>query len=65
MILLSRRGSRRELDCVEVKLKGQPLIRCGKVKCLGVWNDDCLTWRDHIADVRRKCFVALSMGYNG
>ena len=22
-----------------------------KLKCLGVWIDDCLTWRDHIADV--------------
>ena len=60
MLLLSRRGRRRELDSVKVMLPGQPLTRCGKVKCLGVWIDDCLTWRDHIADVRRKCFGALS-----
>ena len=59
MLLLSRRGRRRELDSVKVMLQGQPLTRCGKVKCLGVWIDNCLTWRDHIADVRRKCFGAL------
>ena len=59
MWLLSRRGRRRELDSVKVMLQGQALTRCGKVKCLGVWIDDCLTWRDHIADVR-KCFGALS-----
>ena len=59
MLLLSRRGRRRELDSVKVMLQGQPLTRCGKVKCLVVWIDDCLTWRDHIADVRRKCFRTL------
>ena len=59
MRLLSRRGRRRELDSVKVMLQGQALTRCGKVKCLGVWIDDCLTWSDHIADVR-KCFGALS-----
>ena len=53
MFLLSKRSRRRELVSVKVKLKGQPLTRCGKVKCLGVWNEDCLTWMDHIADVRR------------
>ena len=45
---------------MKVMLQEQPLTRCVKVKCLGVWIDDCLTWRDHIADVRRKCFGALS-----
>ena len=28
MLLLSRRGRRRELDSVEVNLQGQPLTRC-------------------------------------
>ena len=61
MLLFSRRGRRRELDSAEVKSKGQPLTRRGKVKCLGVWIDDCLTWRDHNADVS---VLGLSLRYD-
>ena len=30
------------------------------MKYLGVWDDDKLTWRDHIASVKQKCFGALA-----
>ena len=27
---------------------------------MGVWDDDKLTWRDHIASVKQKCSGALA-----
>ena len=35
-------------------------MRSRKVKYLGVWVDDKLTWSEHIAVVRRKCFGGLA-----
>ena len=60
MLLLGRKRRVQELERMEVKLDGQTLTRDSKVKCLGVWVADELTWRDHVASVRRKCFGALS-----
>ena len=57
---LSRKRRAKELDDVVVKLKGQQEARSEKEKCLGVWIDDCLKWRDHIDAVRRKCFAGLA-----
>ena len=53
MILLGRRRRARELEDVEVELDGQKLPRSRKVRCLGVWLDDELTWKDHVSAVRR------------
>ena len=30
------------------------------VRCLGVWIDDGLTWREQIEAVRKKCFMGLA-----
>ena len=60
MLLLSRRRRAHELEQVDVRIQGQTVTRSAKVKYLGVWVDDGLTWRDHIEAVRRKCFAGLS-----
>ena len=60
MLLLGRKKRAKELDNVNVELKGQKVERCGKVKYLGVWIDEDLSWRDHIEAVRRKCYGGLA-----
>lgn len=60
MLLLGRKKRAKELDDVNVELKGQKVARCEKVKYLGVWIDEGLSWRDHIEDVRRKCYGGLA-----
>ena len=56
MLLLGKKKRAKELDYVTVELKGQKVERCGKVKYLGVWIDEDLSWRDHIEAVKRKCY---------
>ena len=60
MLLLSRKRRAKELDDVVVKLRGQRVARSDKVKYLGVWVDEGLTWKDHIDAVRRKCCWGLA-----
>ena len=60
MLLLGWRKRAQELGDVNVELKGQKVERCGKVKYLGVWIDEDLSWRDHIEAVRRKCYAGLA-----
>ena len=60
MLLLGKKKRAKELDYINVKLKGQKVERCDKVKYLGVWIDEDLSWRDHIEAVRRKCFGGLA-----
>ena len=60
MILLSRKKRSKELENVVVKLKGQEVARSRKVKYLGVWVDEGLTWVDHVEAVRRKCLGGLA-----
>ena len=60
MILLSRKKRSKELENVVVKLKGQEVARGRKVKYLGVWVDEGLTWVDHVEAVRRKCLGDLA-----
>ena len=60
MLLLGMKKRAKELDYVNVELKGQKVDRCGKVKYLGVWIDEDLSWRDHIEAVRRKCYGGLA-----
>ena len=55
MFLLGKKKRAKELDYVNVELKGLKVERCGKVKYLGVWIDEDLGWRDHIEAVRRMC----------
>ena len=43
-----------------IELDGQKLSRSRKVKCLGVWLDDELTWKDHVSAVRRRCLGGLA-----
>lgn len=45
---------------MDMSLEGQTLSRNSQAKYLGVWDDDKLTWRDHIASVKQKCFGALA-----
>ena len=39
---------------------GTKVARSKKVKYLGVWIDDGLTWQDQVEAVRRKCFAGLA-----
>ena len=48
MLLLGRRKRAQELDDVNVELKRQKVGQCGKVKYLGVWIAEDLSWRDHM-----------------
>ena len=59
MLLMGRKSKAQDLDGVEVRLDGRNLPRMKKAKCLGVWVDDGLTWRDQVAAVRKKCFGGL------
>ena len=60
LLLLGRRRRAQELDNVEVGFCGQRVERSRKVKCLGVWIDDGLTWKEQIGAVRKKCFAGLA-----
>ena len=60
MILLCRKKRSKELENVVVKLKGQDVARSRKVKYLGVWVDEGLTWADHVEAVRKKCLGGLA-----
>ena len=51
--------SETELNQVEVQLEDQVVLRNSSVRCLGVWIDDKLSWKDHITRVRQKYFGAL------
>ena len=42
------------------ELKGQEVAQSRKVKYLGVWVDEGLTWVDHVEAVRRKCLGGLA-----
>ena len=59
MLLLSRRRRAAELEEVQVKLRGEAILRSKKVKYLGVWIDDELKWNEHIKTVRRRCLMGL------
>ena len=48
MLLLSRRKWAKELENVVVKLNEKKVERSEKVKLLGVWIDEGLTWKAHI-----------------
>ena len=60
MLLLSRRQRLQELGQVDVRMGGMKIARSKKVKYLGVWIDDHLTWQDQVEAVRRKCFAGLA-----
>ena len=62
LLLQGRRWREAELNQVEVQLEEQVLPRSNCVRCLGVWNDDKLSWKDHISKVHQKCFWA-SLSY--
>ena len=44
MLLLGQKKRAQELDDVNMELKGQKVVRCGKVKYLGVWIDEDPSW---------------------
>ena len=60
MLLLSRRRRLQELEQVDVRMGGTKVARSKKVKYLGVWIDDGLTWQDQVEAVRRKCSAGLA-----
>ena len=56
-LLMSRKRRAQELQQVNVAVNIQELVRCKKVKCLGVVLDDGLTWKEQVVNVRRKRFA--------
>ena len=58
--LLGRKKREEELNGMRVTMGEQEIQRSRSVKCLGVVLDDCLTWREQIESVRRKCFAGLA-----
>ena len=60
MLLLSKKRRAKELDNVVVRLKGHEVTRSDRVKYLGVWVDEGLTWKDHVEAVRRECCEGLA-----
>ena len=59
MLVLSRKRRAVELEGVQVKLRGEAIVRSKTVKYLGVWIDDKLKWSDHIMAVRRRSLMSL------
>jgi hypothetical protein len=55
-----RKGRAKDKKDVQVSLNGELLSRSATVKCLGVAIDEGLTWKDHVASMRRKCFGCLA-----
>ena len=60
MLLLSWMKRTMELENVVVKLNEKVVARCDKVKYLGGWIDEGLTWRAHVEAIQRKCFGGLA-----
>ena len=57
MLISSRRRRAVKLEGVQVKLRGEAIVRSKPVKYLGVWVDDELKWSEHIMAVR--CLMGL------
>jgi len=58
-LMLLGRKREKELNGMRVTMGEQEIQRSRSVKCLGVVLDDCLTWREQIESIRRKCFAGL------
>lgn len=56
---LARKNRKTEALNLDVKMNGEVLQQCKKVKYLGVTIDNHLCWKDHIEEVRKKCFMGL------
>ena len=59
MILLSMQEEVQRVEECGCEIKGTKRARSRKVKYLGVWVDEGLTWVDHVEAVRRKCLGDL------
>ena len=59
MLVFSKRRRAAELEEVQVKLRGEAILRSKKVEYLGVWIDDELKWNEHIMAGRRMCLMEL------
>ena len=46
--------------CIVIELKGEISSRTRKVKFLGVWIDEGLSWKNYTEAVRLKCFSGLA-----
>ena len=46
LLLLSRKRRAQELEHVGIEMNGQKIERSNCVKCLGMWLDDGLTWKE-------------------
>ena len=40
-------------------MNGQKIERSKYVKCLGMWLDDGLTWKEQVQSVRKRCVAGL------
>jgi hypothetical protein len=59
-MVLSRKSRAQEVESANVLMDGEQIVRSRTVKCLGVWIDDKLMWKDHDNAVRKKCCAGLA-----
>ncbi len=59
-MVLSKNGRDKEVEKLQIKVNGEVLRKCDKVKFQGVIVDRQLSWKDHVEAVRRKCLGGLA-----
>ena len=52
LLLLGRKRRSDELRAVALSLKGREVKLSSKVRLIGVWVDEGLSWKDHVEAVR-------------
>ena len=48
------------MEHVEIEMNCQKIERSKCVKCLGMWLDDELNWKEQVQSVRKRCFAGLA-----
>ena len=59
-VVMSKRGRDKEVEKLQIKVNGEVLRKCDKVKLLGVIVDRQVSWKDHVEAVKRKCLGGLA-----
>jgi len=60
LLLLGGKSREQELERLRITLNGVEVGQHDHVKYLGVTIDSQLTWKQHVSQIRQKCFHALS-----